>query len=210
MNILDQLSDIRMSKTIQPSFQLVHVLLGLFVFKQQPQGIGRYRLEVELSLSEGKVRSLLKHMKRMQLVKVDDNMNGHMLSERGEQILREVDKILTPPLEPKFDISQIVIGECVRYSIVYNGINHIESGMEQRDEAIKVGGSGATCLIMKNGIFHFPSTSLNQGKSISVAINAKSLEFPFTDADVLVLGTGKSLYLSNLATIAAALSLING
>ncbi len=72
---------------------------------------------------------------------------------------------------------------------------------------IKIGGSGATCLIMKNGQFQFPTSPISQGTTVPVDIDVKKLEYSFSEGDVLVLGTGKNQYLSNLATIAAALSL---
>ncbi|MHA1454025.1 MAG: DUF4443 domain-containing protein [Promethearchaeota archaeon] len=205
MNILHKLSQISTSKTIQPSFRLAHVLLGLIIFDQESEGIGRYRLESELSLSEGKVRSLLKYLKAMELVEVKKKI--HLLSKKGTATLREVYKIFTAPKEPQFDHSKIVIGDSVKYSIIYNAVNKLRSGMEQRDEAIKIGASGATCLIMKDGKFQFPPSPMSQNTSIFADIDVKKLEGSFSEVDVLVLGTGKTPELSNLATIAAALSL---
>ena len=60
---------------------------------------------------------------------------------------------------------------------------------------------------MKNGEFFFPPTPTMQNTSIPVAIDPNNLNYPFSESDVLVLGTGKSQYLANLAAIAAALSL---
>jgi predicted transcriptional regulator len=207
MNILQKLSEISTSKTIQPSFQLAHVLLGLIIFDQETEGIGRYRLETELNLSEGKVRSLLKYLKNMELVQVEKKI--HELSKKGNKTLQEIYKIFSPPREPKFDYKKIVIGNFVRYCVVYNAVDKLTTGMDQRDEAIKIGGSGATCLIMKNGKFQFPPISLGPGTVVTAELNDSLLEVPFSESDVLVLGTGKNQYLANIATIAAALSLTN-
>ncbi len=206
MNILHKLSEISTSKTIQPSFQLAHVLLSLIIFDQEKEGIGRYRLETELSLSEGKVRSLLKYLKKLDLVHVDNKI--HVLTPKGKKSLNEVYEIFTHPKEPNFDYSNIVIGDFVRYCIVYNSVEKLRTGMEQRDEAIKIGGSGATCLILKNKQLQFPTTPMNHGAEVSTDISPDMLGFPFTESDVLVLGTGKNQYLSNIATIVAALSLV--
>ena len=207
MNILQKLSQISTSKTIQPSFQLAHVLLSLIIFEQESEGIGRYRLEKELSLSEGKVRSLLKYLKAIDLVEVKKKI--HLISDKGIKSLQEIYKIFTGPKEPKpkDSFSNIVIGDSVRYSIVFNALDKLNIGMEQRDEAIKIGGSGATCLIMKNGTFHFPPSPMSQNKALTTKIDVKVIEYSFSETDVLVLGTGETPYLSNLATIAAALSL---
>ncbi len=205
MNILKELSQISTSKTIQPSFQLAHVLLALVIFDQESEGIGRYRLDNELSLSEGKVRSLLKYLKKKELLLVENKI--HKLSKKGKMTLKEIYSIITPPKVPEFNYSKIVIGDFVRYSIVYNAVERLNTGMDQRDEAIKIGGTGATCLILKDGEFQFPSTPFAESTLVSPKIDVNSLEYKFSEFDVLVLGTGKDQYLANLATIAAALSL---
>jgi hypothetical protein len=205
MNILKELAQISTSKTIQPSFQLAHVLLALVIFEQESEGIGRYRLDTELSLSEGKVRSLLKYLKKKELLRVEKKI--HKLSKKGDKTIKEIYSMVTPPREPRFNHSKIVIGEHVRYSIVYDARKRLTTGMDQRDEAIKIGGSGATCLIMNEGKFQFPPTPLAKGTTVTPKIDLKDLDYAFSESDVLVLGTGKNQYLSNLATIAAALSL---
>jgi hypothetical protein len=205
MNILDKLSQISTSKTIQPSFQLTHVLLALIIFEQESEGIGRYRLETELCLTEGKVRSLLKYLKKKELLYVEKKI--HKLSDKGKDTLKEIYSIVTPPKNPRFNHSKIVIGDFVSYSIVYNARKRLTTGMDQRDEAIKIGGSGATCLIMNEGEFQFPPTPLAKSTTVTPKIKLNDLDYSFSESDVLVMGTGKTLSLSNLATVAAALSL---
>ncbi len=59
----------------------------------------------------------------------------HLLSKKGRESLQEVYTIFTPPKEPQFDYSKIVIGDYVRYSIIYNANDKLKTGMDQRDEA---------------------------------------------------------------------------
>ena len=54
-----ELNDLFKSATIKPSFKKVHVILSMFIFGENPQGIGRYRLKKELLIGSGTARSLI-------------------------------------------------------------------------------------------------------------------------------------------------------
>ena len=43
--ILEELEELFKSETIKPSFEIVHVILAIFIFGDNRDGIGRYRLE---------------------------------------------------------------------------------------------------------------------------------------------------------------------
>ncbi len=52
------------SATIKPSFDRVHVILALFLFEENEDGIGRYRLGKELLIGTGIVKSMIKNLKK--------------------------------------------------------------------------------------------------------------------------------------------------
>ena len=60
--IFDELDSLFESSTIKPSFEKVHVILALYIFDENPEGIGRYRLQKELMIGEGTAKSLLKKL----------------------------------------------------------------------------------------------------------------------------------------------------
>ncbi len=53
------LNELFKSSTIKPTFERVHVILALYIFGENPQGIGRYKLKSDLDIGSGTSRSLI-------------------------------------------------------------------------------------------------------------------------------------------------------
>jgi hypothetical protein len=99
--------------------------------------------------------------------------------------------------------------------LVKNAINDIKDGIEQRDAAIKINGSGATCLIYNGKDLYFPSklNNINEKEKI----HQKTLNYfknkledanvKFEPNDVIIIGSGVDPQTSRLATLNAALTL---
>ena len=62
----------------------------------------------------------------------------------------------------------------------------LKKGLEERDEAIRAGASGATVLMVKKGRFAFPGSESNDFVRGEVAKELKN-EFNAQDGDVLIL-----------------------
>lgn len=205
---LKDLPKIFESATIQPSFKIVHVLLALIIFEEETK-IGRYRLKKELNLPEGKVKSLLNRMKKpsseggLFLIKMDSRISGHEITQNGKEMLQELYEKITPPKEPEFNYQPLAIADYCYYSLVRNASNILGSGIDQRDEAIKIGGSGATCLVYQNNKFHFPE----KNAEYNIDIDSSQIPFGVNNGDVLVIGTAKDKGTARLATLSASLSL---
>lgn len=207
MEGLQDLPKIFESETIKPSFKMVHVITALIIFndEENADGIGRYRLKKELNLSEGKVKSLLGRLKGLNLIETNSRVKGHVITEKGQEIVKELEKSITIPKIPEFDYSDVSIGENGYYCVVKQSAERITSGMAQRDEAIIIGASGATCLIFNGNEFRFP----NDSENIQTGISASKIDERLENNDVLVIGTGDTSYLARLGTLAASLSLLN-
>ncbi|MHA1821542.1 MAG: DUF4443 domain-containing protein [Promethearchaeota archaeon] len=205
---LKNLPEIFRSQTIKPSFKLIHVIMALIIIDEEKEGIGRYKLQSYINLPEGKVKSLINRMKQMGMIEKASRIRGHILSEEGKHILNELYSKLTPPKLPRFDYTNLIVGDFAYYSIVYNGISKFKNGIEQRDEAIKIGGTGATCLYFDGNSFRFskdPDVKTEQDRVISV--KKSDLDGDINKGDILTLGGGKTQSIARLATLAAALSL---
>ena len=57
MKELSELKPLFESLTIRPTFDYVHIILSLFIFGENPGGIGRYRLKDELQIGSGTAKS---------------------------------------------------------------------------------------------------------------------------------------------------------
>ncbi|MHA2036481.1 MAG: DUF4443 domain-containing protein [Promethearchaeota archaeon] len=211
------------SSTIKPSFEEVHVILSLFIFDENREGIGRYRLQKELLVGEGTAKSLIKKLNektRFIIVTERGKRKGHVLTEKGNKFLEEVKKKIVLLKEGDLSLLRSIIIESPNinpyFCLIKNAAENISNGIEQRDAAIKVGGSGATCLIYNGESLVFPSR-LSSDNSFNI-IKDDILNY-FTDKiskqksnleknDVIIIGLGENTQKSRLAALNSALTLI--
>ncbi|MFX0082071.1 MAG: DUF4443 domain-containing protein [Candidatus Hodarchaeota archaeon] len=223
--MFEELDSLFQSSTIKPTFEKVHIILALFIFDENREGIGRYRLQKELLIGEGTAKSMIKKLnKNIKFVNVTDERKrrGHFLTEKGIDYLNKIKKIIPIIKEGKSSILKDIIIETDKtysyFCLVKNGSRKISNGVSQRDAAIKISGSGATCLVFNGENLIFPSKSHSEPINNDMVIN-KSLQTYFeTDIskenikleknDVIVIGSGDSLQKARLATLNAALTLI--
>ncbi len=226
MKELNELKPLFESLTIRPTFDYVHVILSLFIFGENPEGIGRYRLKDELQIGSGTAKSLVKKLKDVsEFIVVPDEgtrkRKGHVLTKKGDKFFAKVKKKI--PLLEKADITFlkdiIIEPENVNpyFCLVKNATKKIKNGIEQRDAAIKVNGSGATCLVYNGKDIIFPSKYIDNSSEEQKKINQKTLKYftskiekakvLFEKDDVIIIGLGENLQISRLATLNAALTL---
>ena len=231
MKELSELEPLFESRTIKPTFEYVHVLLSLFIFGENSEGIGRYRLKEELQIGSGTAKSLFKKLKDVSKFimvpsegKGSDSeiqRRGHILTEKGRDFLTKIKKKI-PLLEKanlKFLKEIIIESENTNpyFCLVKNAAKNIRDGVEQRDAAIKINGSGATCLIYNGKDIYFPSKVSSRNDDEKVKINQKILNYfkskieeinvKFEPDDVIIIGSGSNPQKSRLATLNAALTL---
>ena len=224
MKELSELAPLFESLTIKPTFDYVHIILSLFVFGENPSGIGRYRLKDELQIGSGTAKSLVKKLKDVSefiVVPEEGERKGHVLTAKGHKFLAKIKKKI--PLLEKADLTflkEIIIEpENINpyFCLVKNATKKIKNGIEQRDAAIKVNGSGATCLVYNGKDMIFPSKFENNRNEEQKKINQKTLKYftskiikakvLFEKDDVIIIGLGASPQISRLAALNAALTL---
>ncbi|MBY9020573.1 MAG: hypothetical protein KGD67_05910 [Candidatus Lokiarchaeota archaeon] len=229
MSELDSLFE---SPTIKPTFDYVHIILSLFLFGENTEGIGRYRLQKELQLGAGTVKSLFNKLKtktKFIIVPSEGEFNigelqrrGHVLTKKGLGFLIKIKNKI--PILKKADLEflkDIVIKqEDVNsyFCLVKKASTNLSDGIEQRDAAIKVNGSGATCLVFDGINLFFPSKTKLKDDKTSFKINPKTLKYFKSEIeetkvkmekdDVIIIGSGDNYPKARLATLNAALTLI--
>ena len=231
MNELSELDPLFKSPTIKPTFDYVHIILSLFLFGENTEGIGRYRLQKELQIGAGTVKSLFNKLKETTnfiIVPSEGKLNagelqrrGHVLTQKGFEFLAKVKKKILLLKKANLDyLKDIIIKqEYVNsyFCLVKKASTKISDGVEQRDAAIKVKGSGATCLVYDGVNLFFPTKTEFQDDENNTKINPKTLEYfksEFDEAnikieenDVIIIGSGESLQIARLATLNAALTI---
>ena len=221
--MIEEIEPVFYSSTIKPSFERVHVILALFIFGKNKEGIGRYRLQKELSIGSGTARSLIKKLKKdINFIKILSDEKGHILEKRGIEYLNKIKEKISL-IEPgdSMIIKDIIVGNEDNYSylcLVKNAVNRISSGIEQRDAAIKIGGIGATCLLYDGKNLIFPSQSLdfNEKNQMKVEDNIfryihsliKNNKAQLEENDVIIIGLGENPENARLAALNAALTIV--
>jgi hypothetical protein len=185
----------------QLSFGIGHIFKALQLAKLNGH-ISRDLLRKELSLGDGSIKTLIKHLKTTNMIKTSNA--GTILTERGEKLISELLSCI--PKETDIQKSSITIGKFNYVVLVKNMADSIKSGIEQRDIAIKAGALGATTLIFKDGKFLIPGTNFN-ALSNETQIQKKLIEsLQAENNDVIIIGSdNKSKKIAEIATKYAAL-----
>lgn len=164
--------------------------------------IGRHLLKSEVELTECSVRTILKKM----IVSgyIESTSNGQVITQKGKVFLSKQPYFVSASF---LNIDYLCIGP-YGFCIIARGVpKNVTNGLVQRDEAIKIGGEGATILIYKDGKLHMPpgflDIELDYPKDVATILDA----FNFYEGDILVIGGGKSKRMAQLAAMAALDSL---
>ena len=214
------------SATIKPTFEYIHIILALYLFGKEKGGIGRYRLKEELLIGSGTARSLIEKLnEKINFITVLSEKNkkkGHVLTKAGQAFLNKLKEKI--PLIEEGDLSvlkEILIeSENLNsyYCLIKNAARTLTNGITQRDAAIKIDGSGATCLVYNGSNLTFPPKTFSDHEMEQMEISNTVQEyfkssiarekFNLERNDVIIIGLGESPEKARLAAMNAALTLI--
>lgn len=178
-----------------PRFAEVHVRRALELIAKHKR-IGRKQLAGELGVGEGSMRTILNQLKKQGLI--TSSRGGHALTAKGKRSLGK-------PLEfVQVDTGDLTLGKVDVATIVRGAAKKIKRGIEQRDEAIKVGAQGATVLVFKGGKLQFPDGFIKVGKRDSEIIIKT---FKPREGDVIIIGTANDIVPAETGARAASRTL---
>jgi hypothetical protein len=166
------------------SFNLVHLFKALQLMEEKGH-VSRALFCKELSLGEGVVRTLLKHLKMQGLI--ESTKNGTRLTKKGMTTLSGL--LCSVPTEMNIPRSSVALGK-FNYVVLLKQFGFaIKSGIEQRDAAIKMGATGATTLLFKDDKFVIPGTNYDSlAKEPHIARLLVEKLRP-EDGDVIIIGS---------------------
>ena len=223
--MLEELNALFESDTIKPTFEQVHIILALFLFEQNPEGLGRYKLKEELLIGSGTARSLINKLReKINFLKIPDQStrSGHVLTPKGERFVNKIKDIIPLLLEGDIELLNKVVIESKNqkafFCLIKNVGNKITNGVSQRDASIKMDGSGATCLVFNGENFIFPSQSLSEGDKDTLKVSddiqtylikcAETNDLVLETNDVIIIGLAINSKRARIATLNSALTLI--
>ena len=196
VRLLDQL----VSKTApgrSPDFTRAHILYALNVLKDQR--IGRKQLAEELHLGEGTIRTILSRLLDMGLIEI--SRPGVTLSSSGLEYLNAVTGVL---MWKPFPDTEITVDE-INWAVLVRGVSsRVRLGVEQRDQALIHGATGATTMVYQQEAWVVPGIDEKVEDQILKSLS----EFDPTENDVAVIGTSGDGFTAIIGALAAALDLL--
>jgi predicted transcriptional regulator len=183
-----------------PYFVEVHVIKTFMVIGSEGP-VGRGRLARDIMLSEGAVRTLVRHLEHQGLI--ETSKAGITLTENGRKIYSELQSDIEGAIEvPR---SSITVGPFNIALLVKNGAKGIKGGIEQRDAAIAIGAQGATTLIFKGNLLSMPLVNEDVFRNVPQVRKRLMSELKPKENDVIIIGSGKDKLTAEFGAIAAAL-----
>ncbi len=178
-----------------PRFSKTHIQMALDLISRHKR-IGRQDIAKKLVIGEGSVRTILDYLKERELI--TSSRSGHALTDKGKSLL------VKPPELVQVDVGDLTVGKVNVAAIVKGAADKVKHGIEQRDEAIKVGADGATVLVFKGGRLQFQGGFIKVGKEASQSL-MKALKPE--EGDAVIIGTAKDMATAEAGTRAAVLTL---
>jgi hypothetical protein len=188
------------------SFDVVHIFITLQMIENNGH-VSRTSLCKELALGEGVIKTLVKHLKMDNLIETSNG--GTRMTARGKAICSEL--MSSIPSEIVLPKCGIALGK-FNHAVLVKSLGYsIKSGIEQRDAAIKIGGTGATTLLFRDNRFIMPATttSSKNDDSLKNEPNIRKLlleKLKPEEGDVIIIGSSdKNRKIAELAAKNAAL-----
>lgn len=161
-----------------PLFQPYHLLKALWVVSEEGP-LGRAELAELLGVGEGSARKLLAHMESKGWISTA--RQGISLSGQGISLLGKIGI-----RAKEVHAGNITVAD-VDFAVMLKGLaSKIKNGIEQRDEAIKVGASGATTLVFTDRLEF--SDGFDAEKADAKAARVLRQDFGLRRGDVLIIG----------------------
>ncbi len=186
-----------------PTFTEVHIVKAVEILSTG-EPVGRIRLSKILGLGEGETRTLVRHLRNEDVIKI--SRAGIVLSGFGEKLLSALRSRLSEEMEvPK---SSLTVGIYNIAVLVKDAADSVKYGLEQRDAAIKAGALGATTLIFRDNRLTMPGVSEDVFRSIQSIHDMLKAKLKPEEGDVVIIGSADDKQTAEFAAKTAALKLL--
>jgi predicted transcriptional regulator len=170
------------------------------LFMLEKGTFGRKSISKNLSLGEGYVRKLLTRLEQKRLIK--RSRKGTELTEKGKRVLNEIKKVLYAAGNIDLKSYENLYGV-----IVKNASRMVYKGLEERDEAIRLGAKGAMVLTYENGKLWFPAIECITDKYPEIDSAFRNSIKKLEEGDVIIAAWSESKLNAERGAFAAAILL---
>jgi len=161
--------------------------------------IGRKVLAELVGVGEGSMRRILDTLKEWEMISV--KQTGITITKTGHGFLNEI-----PVKVLNMDFGDVVLGKYQQAIKVSGVASKIENGMQQRDAGIKMGASGCTTILFRNGILMMPPDWDLVKERPEIAERIKK-NVNLGQDDVIIIGGADNMHSAVNAALAAAFEL---
>lgn len=186
-----------------PAFNAAHVIKALEIIGDGGS-VGRISLSNRLELGIGTTRTILKHLKREELIV--SSKHGFTFSEQGKKLFRGLRSIISEGVE--VPNSSLSVGPVAIAVLVRDAGHKVGRGVEQRNTAIRVGASGATTLVFSRNKLIMASKGKHSLEDASGIQSILVSKLNPKENDAIIVGSGKNRINTEIGAIMAALKLL--
>ncbi len=160
--------------------------------------IGRKRLADEIGVGEGSMRRILETLREWDMIQI--RQSGITITRSGLGFLSEI-----PIKVVDVNLGDSIVGEYSQPILVLGVADKIQNGMQQRDAGIKVGATGCTTLVIRDGnLLIPPSWNVDEERpDVAKSVRATGM----TEKDALIVGSGNDQRTAMMAALTAAFEL---
>ena len=160
--------------------------------------MGRKRLADEIGVGEGSMRRILETLREWEMIQI--KQSGITITRSGLGFLSEI------PLKViDVDLGDSIVGDYSQSVLVFNAADKIQNGMQQRDAGIRVGATGCTTLVIRDGNLIIPPDRNMDVERPEIAKNVRATGI--TDKDAIIVGSGNDQRTAMMAALTAAFEL---
>ena len=160
--------------------------------------MGRKWLADEIGVGEGSMRRILETLREWEMIQI--KQSGITITRSGLGFLSEI------PLKViDVDLGDSIVGDYSQSVLVFNVADKIQNGMQQRDAGIRVGATGCTTLVIRDGNLIIPPDWNMDVERPEIAKNVRATGI--TDKDAIIVGSGNDQRTAMMAALTAAFEL---
>ncbi len=161
--------------------------------------MGRKRLAEEIGVGEGSMRRILETLRQWEMITI--KQTGITITRSGLGFLSEI-----PIRVVDIDLQDAIVGDYSQAIVVYGVGKKIENGMQQRDAGIRVGATGCTTLVIRNGVLMIPPDWNMDERNPAVAARVREVT-NITEDDAIIVGSAYDQHTAVVAALTAAFEL---
>ncbi|MCL2509456.1 MAG: hypothetical protein FWF07_00025 [Methanomassiliicoccaceae archaeon] len=162
--------------------------------------VGRKKLSEMVGIGEGSMRRIIDTLKERDFITV--KQTGITITRAGKTYLSQI-----PIRVVDVDLGGSTVGAYSQSVLVLEVSDKVYNGMQQRDAGIKVGATGCTTVVIRDGVLMIPPDWNIDERNPELAYKIRK-DTGITQNDVIIVGSADEKILAIEAAINAAFELI--